>query len=81
MAVVEELIRAEADGSISFGNHTLAEKAKLEDFSHEAAYYRNRGGFAGTDQTRIQGVSLPGLPGRSVAVPGRIYSVALAQGI
>lgn len=32
MAVVNELIRAEADGSISFGNHTLAEKAKLEDF-------------------------------------------------
>lgn len=32
MAVIEELIRIETDGSISFGNHTLAEKAKLEDF-------------------------------------------------
>ena len=32
MAAVNELIRVEADGSISFGNHTLAEKAKLEDF-------------------------------------------------
>lgn len=32
MAVVNELIRIEADGSISFGNHTLTEKAKLEDF-------------------------------------------------
>ena len=40
MAVVEELIRAEADGSISFGNHTLAEKAKLEDFSHEGDLYK-----------------------------------------
>ena len=34
MAVVEELLRVEADGTISFGNHKLAEKAKLEDFKH-----------------------------------------------
>ncbi len=34
MAVVEELLRAEADGTISFGNHKLAEKAKVEDFKH-----------------------------------------------
>lgn len=34
MAVVEQLLRAEIDGSISFGNHTLDEKAKLEDFKH-----------------------------------------------
>ena len=34
MAVVEELLRSEADGSIRFGNHTLAAKAKLEDFPH-----------------------------------------------
>lgn len=32
MAVVKELIRIEEDGSISFGNHSLTEKAKLEDF-------------------------------------------------
>ncbi len=32
MAVVEELIRLEADGGISFGNHTLTQKAKAEDF-------------------------------------------------
>lgn len=35
MAVVEELLRGEADGSISFGNHKLAQKAKVEDFEHE----------------------------------------------
>ena len=29
MAVVEQLLRSEADGSISFGNHALAHKAKL----------------------------------------------------
>ncbi len=34
MAVVEELLRGEADGTISFGNHTLAQKAKVEDFKH-----------------------------------------------
>lgn len=35
MAVVEELLRAEADGAISFGNHKLAAKAKVEDFEHQ----------------------------------------------
>ncbi|MDE7283608.1 MAG: endosialidase [Lachnospiraceae bacterium] len=34
MAVVEELIRTEADGAVSFGNHKLAAKAKIEDFEH-----------------------------------------------
>lgn len=34
MAVVKELLRSEADGSVSFGNHTLAQKAKVEDFKH-----------------------------------------------
>lgn len=35
MAVVEELLRSEANGGISFGNHKLERKAKLEDFKHE----------------------------------------------
>ena len=34
MAVVEQLIRAEQDGSISFGNYQLPEKKKLENFEH-----------------------------------------------
>ena len=34
MAVVEELLRSESDGSISFGNHKLLQKAKVEDFKH-----------------------------------------------
>ena len=34
MAVVDELLRGEADGTISFGNHKLAQKAKVEDFKH-----------------------------------------------
>lgn len=35
MAIVEELLRNESDGAISFGNHKLVQKAKVEDFEHE----------------------------------------------
>ena len=34
MAVVEELLRGEASGAISFGNHKLSQKAKVEDYKH-----------------------------------------------
>lgn len=40
MAVVEQLLRPEADGTISFGNHTLSAKAKLEDFPHGGDLYK-----------------------------------------
>lgn len=40
MAIVEELIHSEADGSISFGNHMLKDKAKLEDFEHCGDLYK-----------------------------------------
>ncbi|MBD5544405.1 MAG: endosialidase [Lachnospiraceae bacterium] len=40
MAVVAELLRAEADNTISFGNHQLAQKEKLEDFSFEGDLYK-----------------------------------------
>ena len=40
MAVVEDLIKGESDGSVSFGNHTLADKAKKEDFPHAGASYK-----------------------------------------
>ena len=40
MAVVEELLRAESDGAISFGNHKLAAKAKLEDYEHSGNLYK-----------------------------------------
>ena len=32
MAVVEQLLRAESDGTISFGNYELSEKKKLDNF-------------------------------------------------
>lgn len=40
MAVVEELLRREDDGSISFGNHKLSTKAKREDFEHNGDLYK-----------------------------------------
>lgn len=40
MAVVEELLRTESNGSISFGNHSLQEKAKLENFEYNGDMYK-----------------------------------------
>ncbi|MBO5293357.1 MAG: endosialidase [Lachnospiraceae bacterium] len=40
MAVVEQLICAESDGTVSFGNHKLTAKAKKEDFEHEGDLYK-----------------------------------------
>lgn len=40
MAVVNELIRSEANGSISFGNYELSAKTKLSDFEHEGNLYK-----------------------------------------
>lgn len=40
MAVVEELLREEGNGSISFGNHKLDAKAKVEDFEHCGDLYK-----------------------------------------
>ena len=40
MPVIEELIRTEKDGSISFGNYKLDKKAKLENFEHKGDLYK-----------------------------------------
>lgn len=40
MAVIEELIRKENDGTISFGNYTLDVKSKASDFEHEGDLYK-----------------------------------------
>ena len=40
MAAVKELIRVEADGSISFGDYELAVKTKLKDFNHQGDSYK-----------------------------------------
>ena len=40
MAVVEELLRTEESGAISFGNHKLDAKAKVEDYEHGGDLYK-----------------------------------------
>lgn len=40
MAVVEELLRTEENGAISFGNYKLAAKAKVEDYEHGGDLYK-----------------------------------------
>jgi hypothetical protein len=40
MAVIQELIRKENDGTLSFGNFQLDSKSKLSDFEHEGDLYK-----------------------------------------
>lgn len=40
MSVIDELIRKESNGTISFGNYMLATKSKVTDFEHEGDLYK-----------------------------------------
>lgn len=40
MAIVEEIIREEEDGTLSFGNFKLGEKKKISDFEHGGDTYK-----------------------------------------
>lgn len=40
MSVIKELIRSESDGGISFGDYSLAAKAKLDQFEHAGDLYK-----------------------------------------
>ncbi len=40
MTVIDDLIREEADGSLSFGNYTLDTKSKVSDFLHNGDLYK-----------------------------------------
>ena len=40
MSVINELIRTEENGTISFGNYTLDKKSKVEDFEHDGDLYK-----------------------------------------
>ncbi len=40
MAVVAELLREEADKTLSFGDYTLEDKKKVEDFKHAGDLYK-----------------------------------------
>ena len=40
MAVVKELLRAENDGTLSFGDYTLGSKTKLDGFEFQGDIYK-----------------------------------------
>lgn len=40
MAVIQELIRKEKDGTLSFGNYMLDDKSKVSDFEYEGDLYK-----------------------------------------
>lgn len=40
MSVVKELLRAEENGTLSFGNYELTSKSKLSDFEHKGDIYK-----------------------------------------
>jgi hypothetical protein len=40
MAAIEEIIREEANGTLSFGNYKLPQKEKAEDFRHAGDLYK-----------------------------------------
>ena len=40
MSVINELIRTEENGTISFGNYELTKKSKVSDFEHDGDMYK-----------------------------------------
>lgn len=63
MAAVKELIRAEANGELSFGDYTLDQKAKLDGFNFQGNLYKVKT-FAGITKLERDGMfvyeSVPG---------------------
>ena len=66
MAVVEELLRSEADGTISFGNHLLENKAKAEDFENCGDLYKVKTYKAMTKLEKNGMFAYSSVPGTSV---------------
>ena len=66
MAAVEELIRSEADGKLSFGNHLLVQKAKAEDFAHAGDLYKVKTYQAMTKLEKNGMFAYESVPGTSV---------------
>ena len=63
MSAVKELIRAEVDGTLSFGDYTLDQKAKLDGFDFQGNLYKVKT-FAGITKLEKDGMfvyeSVPG---------------------
>lgn len=66
MAIVEQLIRAESNGTLSFGNYQLSEKSKVEDFPFEGSSYKVKT-YSGITKLEKDGLfSYESVPGTSV---------------
>lgn len=63
MSAVKELIRAEVNGTLSFGDYTLDQKAKLDGFDYQGNLYKVKT-FAGITKLERDGMfvyeSVPG---------------------
>ncbi|MBO4290269.1 MAG: endosialidase [Lachnospiraceae bacterium] len=66
MAGVKELIRSEANGAISFGNHSLKTKAKLEDFKHGGDLLKVKTFYEITKLEKNGGFLYESVPGTTV---------------
>ena len=66
MAVINELIRVEADNTLSFGNHTLSEKTKLTDFEFDGDLYKVKTFHEITKLEKNGGFVYESVPGSTV---------------
>ena len=66
MPVVEELIRREEDGTISFGNYQLGTKAKKSDFEYEGDLYKVKTYYEITKLERNDMFVYESVPGTAV---------------
>ena len=66
MAVIKEIIRGEQDGSISFGNYEIAEKAKVYGFEEGGSRYDIKTHSEVTKLVKNDGFAYESVPGTSV---------------
>ncbi len=66
MSGIRELICSEEDGTLSFGNYTLTEKAKKSDFEHDGDLYKVKTCEEITKLERNGGFVYESVPGTAV---------------
>jgi hypothetical protein len=66
MAVVNEIIRVENDGTLSFGNYELPEKTKVLDFEVDGRLYKAKTFFEVTKLKRDGALVYESIPGTAV---------------
>lgn len=66
MPVIDSLIQTEEDGTISFGNYTLNEKTKFQDFEHQGDLYKIKTFYEITKLERNGMFVYESVPGTSV---------------